>query len=65
MSIELRRRYKKRAKQGGDKKDKKSKKRRFQPTQEETPEDVEARKKSQRISMFDRKKKQYKKYATS
>ena len=60
MSIEKRRRYKKRSKSGKDKTEKKPNKRRGLPKKELSQEEIEARKKAQRLSMFDKKKNPYK-----
>ncbi len=60
MSIEKRRRYKKKTKNIKPKKEKKPKKERpFNPKKELSKEEIEARKKAQRISMFDKKKPSY------
>ncbi|MFX1299083.1 MAG: hypothetical protein ACFFD2_30015 [Promethearchaeota archaeon] len=61
MSMERLRRLKKRTKGVKEKKEKKPKKNRgLNPKKEFSKEEIEARKKAQRLSMFDKKKNQYK-----
>ena len=61
MSVERRRRFKKRAKNVKAKQGKKPKRTRdLNPKKELSKEEIEARKKAQRLGMFDKKKKKYK-----
>ncbi|MFX1294193.1 MAG: hypothetical protein ACFFD2_04965 [Promethearchaeota archaeon] len=62
MNIERQRRFKKRSKNVKETKTKKTKKnKKFKkPIKELSKEEIEARKKAQRISMFDKKKNLYK-----
>lgn len=61
MSIEERRRLRKKSKETKEAKGKKAKKQRANPKKELTPEEIEARKKAQRTGMFEKRKKFYKK----
>ncbi len=60
MSVEKRRRLKKKAKAAKAKNAKKRKKQRANPKKDLTPEEIEAKKRAQRLGMFDKKKKSYK-----
>ncbi|MHA1267045.1 MAG: hypothetical protein ACTSRS_17535 [Candidatus Helarchaeota archaeon] len=60
MSLELRRRLKKKGKKSKDKKEKKEKKQRANPKKELSPVEIEARKKAQRRELFNKKKPTYK-----
>ncbi len=61
MSLEKRRRLKKKAKTIKPKTEKKSRKTRaYNPQKEFTKEEIEARKKAQRLGMFEKKKNSYK-----
>jgi hypothetical protein len=55
MSVEERRRYKHKSKKDGDTKEKKLKNDRHNPKKEFSPEELEARKRAQRLSLFDKK----------
>lgn len=59
MSLEKRRRLKKRARASRPKKEKKDKRQRANPKKKITNEEIEARKRAQRIGMFDKKKPTY------
>ncbi|NVM55907.1 MAG: hypothetical protein HWN66_19560 [Candidatus Helarchaeota archaeon] len=61
MSIERRRRLRKKIKGSKSKKEKKEKRQRGNPKREPSSEEIEARKRAQRLGMFDKKKKLYKK----
>lgn len=62
MSVEKRRQYKKKSKKDEDSKGKKSSKDRHNRKQKEiSPEELEARKRSQRLAVFDKKKNLFKK----
>jgi len=61
MSIEKRRRFKKKAKSTKQTKETRAKKERANPKKTFTPEELEAKKRAQRLGMFDKKKKSYKK----
>ena len=61
MSIEKRRRFKKKAKSTKQTKGKRAKKERVNPKKAFTPEELEAKKRAQRLGMFDKKRKTYKK----
>ena len=56
MTVETRRRYKKKSKKDGDTKEKKLRKDSHNPKKEVSPEELEARKRAQRLSLFDKKK---------
>ena len=56
MTVETRRRYKKKSKKDEDTKEKKLRKDRHNPKKEVSPEELEARKRAQRLSLFDKKK---------
>ena len=60
MTVEERRRYKKKSKKDGDTKDKKLRKDRHNPKKDLSPEELEARKRAQRLSLFDKKNNQKK-----
>lgn len=60
MSIELKRRLKRKGKKAKDEKEKKQKKERANPKKELSPEEIEARKKAQRRGLFDKKSQTYK-----
>ncbi|MHA1131607.1 MAG: hypothetical protein ACTSQI_09790 [Candidatus Helarchaeota archaeon] len=61
MSIEKRRRLKKKAKTIKPQTEKKARKNRaYNPKKDFSKEEIEARKKAQRLSMFEKKKKTYK-----
>jgi hypothetical protein len=55
MTVEERRRYKHKSKKDGDTTEKKLKKDRHNPKKEFSPEELEARKRAQRLSLFDKK----------
>ncbi len=61
MTVEERRRYKKKSKKDGDTKEKKLKRDRHNPKKEVSPEELEARKRAQRLALFDKKKNLFKK----
>ena len=65
MSIEKRRRFKKKAKTTKQTKEKRANKGRANPKKTTTPEELEARKRAQRLGMFDKKRKTYKKIPRS
>ena len=61
MSLEEKRRYKKKSKKDEDSKGKKAGKDRHNPKKEFSPEELEARKKAQRLAVFEKKKNLFKK----
>jgi len=60
MSVEKRRQYKKKSKKDNASKTKKVSKDRHNPKKEFSPEEIEARKKTQRLALFEKKKNLFK-----
>jgi hypothetical protein len=61
MSLEERRKYKKKSQKDTNAKGKKNEKETHNPKKQYTPEELEARKRAQRLAMFDKKKNLFKK----